>query len=381
MLSNKIHQTEDDHKKWLDDAIKKGTIIKYDFSTFRVIKSIGQGSFGKVFRASSSQFENPVALKAIPINDRFNIELLVNELKQHNKIASHKNILKFYGITIDESKEPPTFILVIEETPVSGTPVDYVNIYKECWELSPGRRPTIEKVVEVLENVNLDRVISEEEIDNLYFSSGVGGKQSGIHSDLSDRTSSSDSDEFFQQRLDEIEETCTDLGMPFKFSVGSDIYQKLSSFRELDSIIVDPEIIGHINNNIKDTINKQFFQQLLQLFVKRLKDSAEPKMLVKHIDDFIDQHDKDREKLFKRLLTLEEHPTFSCLIGFFYGYGICCVDSNHNAFKMYNKAIRNITEKSSLGQLGRLCSKRAIETKCGSKSGWKGVTATSKILY
>ncbi|CAB5369898.1 unnamed protein product [Rhizophagus irregularis] len=42
------------------------------------------------------------------------------------------------------------------ETPVSGTPIDYINIYTECWRNNPDDRPDIQQIVSDLKLINLN---------------------------------------------------------------------------------------------------------------------------------------------------------------------------------------------------------------------------------
>ncbi|GBB96557.1 hypothetical protein RclHR1_02780020 [Rhizophagus clarus] len=42
------------------------------------------------------------------------------------------------------------------ETPVTGTPVDYIDIYTDCWQNNPDDRPDIQKVVSDLKSINLN---------------------------------------------------------------------------------------------------------------------------------------------------------------------------------------------------------------------------------
>ncbi|CAB4426338.1 unnamed protein product [Rhizophagus irregularis] len=54
----------------------------------------------------------------------------------------------------------PRLILEIlngkRETPISGTPIDYINIYTECWRNNPDDRPNIQQVVSDLKLINLN---------------------------------------------------------------------------------------------------------------------------------------------------------------------------------------------------------------------------------
>ncbi|CAG8624561.1 353_t:CDS:2, partial [Acaulospora colombiana] len=49
----------------------------------------------------------------------------------------------------------------IRETPIDGTPLDYVNIYSQAWQGDPNQRPTIENILNYLEKVNLEPVFQK----------------------------------------------------------------------------------------------------------------------------------------------------------------------------------------------------------------------------
>ncbi|CAB5382475.1 unnamed protein product [Rhizophagus irregularis] len=42
------------------------------------------------------------------------------------------------------------------ETPVAGTPIDYLNIYEKCWEDNPDDRPNIQQVLSDLKLINMN---------------------------------------------------------------------------------------------------------------------------------------------------------------------------------------------------------------------------------
>lgn len=51
----------------------------------------------------------------------------------------------------------------LRETPIEGSPLKYVKLYKKCWDGIPKNRPTIEEVVERLNNIEL--IINENKSD------------------------------------------------------------------------------------------------------------------------------------------------------------------------------------------------------------------------
>ncbi|CAG8784511.1 28515_t:CDS:2, partial [Dentiscutata erythropus] len=250
-----------EYREWLDNAIRNNQIIKYDYNTFNDITPIGHGSFGKVSSAISSKVKSKVALKSIKINPDFTIELLVNELKQHNRIGSHNNILKFYGIIEGE----------IEIDDVDNSQPDIINI--------------------------------------------IQGLTNGIDADS----------EIFHELYEVLSSTSnstTNISEALNLAANiNEISISPSNFDEEPVIKIDSKTLEYIDNNIKDS-DKQFLQQLVQLFFNHINSSEEPKSLVNKIEGLIKDYNENSDKAFKKLLKHQGQPTFSHLIGFFYDYGI-----------------------------------------------------------
>ncbi|CAG8557315.1 7169_t:CDS:2 [Diversispora eburnea] len=53
------------------------------------------------------------------------------------------------------------------ETPINGTPVDYIKIYSNAWSDAPEQRPNVEKVLDDLENIQLENVYNNYNNDQL----------------------------------------------------------------------------------------------------------------------------------------------------------------------------------------------------------------------
>ncbi|CAG8498620.1 7047_t:CDS:2 [Diversispora eburnea] len=95
---------------------KDRNIQKYDYKKFKDIKSIAVGGFGIVSCAYSKVLEKHVALKCL--FDENNIDFykaFMNELQNINAVNHHKNIIKFYGVSIDESAEKCYLVLQYAE--------------------------------------------------------------------------------------------------------------------------------------------------------------------------------------------------------------------------------------------------------------------------
>ncbi|RHZ83908.1 hypothetical protein Glove_87g16 [Diversispora epigaea] len=94
-----------------DNVTNGNQIIKYNYSDFKNLKNIGKG-FGMIYRATLINGKKTVALKSIVIANT-NAQLFVNELKKYSRVGSHKNIIRFYGISQKDLKSNE-YILVLE---------------------------------------------------------------------------------------------------------------------------------------------------------------------------------------------------------------------------------------------------------------------------
>ncbi|RHZ51157.1 hypothetical protein Glove_482g29 [Diversispora epigaea] len=95
-----------------ESALKNNYIKKFDYSKFENIERIAIGGFSTVYRANSLNLRKLVALKCLRENDESFYEKFVKELTNILAVNYHDNIIKFYGIVIDPSKE--TYYLVLQ---------------------------------------------------------------------------------------------------------------------------------------------------------------------------------------------------------------------------------------------------------------------------
>ncbi|RHZ84531.1 hypothetical protein Glove_79g14 [Diversispora epigaea] len=81
-------------------------IKKFDYDTFEDIKKIARGGFGSVNRAYSKDLKKQVALKCLHDEGSDNFyNAFMNELQNIIAVNHHKNIVKYYGVSIDFSVE------------------------------------------------------------------------------------------------------------------------------------------------------------------------------------------------------------------------------------------------------------------------------------
>ncbi|CAG8686502.1 8278_t:CDS:2, partial [Scutellospora calospora] len=76
------------------EAIEKGEINSFKYSSFGELKFIGAGGFGDVYSAYLENMKEIVALKKF----RGNEESIIREVKKITKV-DHENIIKLYGVT------------------------------------------------------------------------------------------------------------------------------------------------------------------------------------------------------------------------------------------------------------------------------------------
>ena len=55
----------------------------------------------------------------------------------------------------------------LQETPVKGTPMDYIKLYTNCWILEPDSRPLIHQVLSQLQTMLIEPVFDEGHEEDL----------------------------------------------------------------------------------------------------------------------------------------------------------------------------------------------------------------------
>ncbi|CAB5346648.1 unnamed protein product [Rhizophagus irregularis] len=91
------------------------------------VQKIGFGGFGEVYRANWKSSRNYLALKSFPDFNDVTIKEIVKELKIQREVDFHENIIRFFGVTIENSKK---YWLVMEYAD-GGTLREYL---KKCFD-------------------------------------------------------------------------------------------------------------------------------------------------------------------------------------------------------------------------------------------------------
>ncbi|PKC08766.1 kinase-like protein [Rhizophagus irregularis] len=109
-MSNKEVKDSNYYIDWLEKSIANEYLSYYEYSEFKNIKKIGNGSFGSVSRANWKNTDTILVLKSFN-NSNPTLKEIVNELKLHRDVHFNANIIKFYGITKTETEN---YALVLE---------------------------------------------------------------------------------------------------------------------------------------------------------------------------------------------------------------------------------------------------------------------------
>ena len=76
--------------------------------TFNILKIVGKGNFGRVFKAENKFDHRLFALKQIPITPREDLSKVLQEVENLSKAGKHKNIVKYLDCFLIQEEEKPT---------------------------------------------------------------------------------------------------------------------------------------------------------------------------------------------------------------------------------------------------------------------------------
>nr|CAG8607017.1 12214_t:CDS:2 [Entrophospora candida] len=169
----------------LNDAFHYKLIKSIPYVELEDLTKVDCGKFGSISVAYWPKIRKKVAVKrllAFEEDDTAN-EKFFHELQIQKRVEYHDNIIRILGISQDPCNKDRLLVLqyakdgnlrdylarkhstftwndrfkiafgIVDETPVIGTPQEYVLLYQECWNKTPQLRPNIYTVLQSLERI------------------------------------------------------------------------------------------------------------------------------------------------------------------------------------------------------------------------------------
>ncbi|CAG8520736.1 11596_t:CDS:2 [Diversispora eburnea] len=129
-------------------CIHDANIVHRDLVRLSRLLDTNSNSFvGGMFAYSDPEYlRNPVVYKRSKASDIYSLGVLFWELSSGKPPS-----LEITKIVIHGKRE----------TPINGTPEDYIKIYSSAWNDDPNERPTIENIRESLDNIQFENVFDE----------------------------------------------------------------------------------------------------------------------------------------------------------------------------------------------------------------------------
>ncbi|KAF0416226.1 actin-like ATPase domain-containing protein [Gigaspora margarita] len=132
-----------------------------DFGLSKSLENSTKSIVGGTCAYSDPQYlQNPFLYKRGKPSDIYSLGVLFWELS--SGVPPFKNIKEQTGISF-------RVIAGQRESPVNGTPMDFLNLYNNAWDGNPDLRPSIAKICDKLNNIAMDQIYYGEEIINEHY--------------------------------------------------------------------------------------------------------------------------------------------------------------------------------------------------------------------
>ncbi|CAB5204170.1 HCP-like protein [Rhizophagus irregularis] len=151
MAKKKVIVAELSVIEFLESKFNSFNIKRYKFEELENVRNIESKNFGNVQIATLKENKVSVMLKPIPTDD---IHESVNEIKLMWEAGTHKSILKFYGITKDQTKDD--YFLVLEYVECNTFSDHLQDLYDYLdWNIKAGLALEIAKGLKFLHENNI----------------------------------------------------------------------------------------------------------------------------------------------------------------------------------------------------------------------------------
>ncbi|POG77709.1 kinase-like domain-containing protein [Rhizophagus irregularis DAOM 181602=DAOM 197198] len=196
----------------------------------------------------------------------------------------------------------------LREEPAPNTPKDYVEIYTECWNGEPDKRPTINQIVERLKTIMTKTNISMENDQTIL----------SFHSTLTEELN--------------FNPTNTDTLLNVDNSLHGEMSQIIQNFDKMNTREIVPTSLTNenekkLNKIVNDTVNYTF------KIINEGKESTH----IKNNKDILDYFDNNinSQEIYYLLLTNQNNLDSIFLLGYFNYLGIETVEDDKKAFDLF----------------------------------------------
>ncbi|PKK64692.1 kinase-like protein [Rhizophagus irregularis] len=181
---------------------------------------------------------------------------------------------------------------------VPDTPIDYSNLYIECWSFEPDDRPDMIQVVAKLKeiitkSVNCEQSLSIQQFNNV----------ENIH--IND----------------------------------NNLLQVIQNFDKIDIKEIEPNT-QNINKYIFEEDLSFVVDELVNLYFKKVNEGKEEKMRKQTILNYIDNNGLKLQEIHKWLINNQDDSNFYYLLGYFNFQGIIGEVNKQEAFELFQKAAK-----------------------------------------
>ncbi|RIB10748.1 kinase-like domain-containing protein [Gigaspora rosea] len=141
--------------------VHDGRMMITDFGLSKSLENSTKSIVGGICAYSDPQYlQNPFLYKRDKPSDIYSLGVLFWELS--SGVPPFKNIT-------DQTEISLRVIAGQRESPVNGTPMDFLNLYNNAWDGNPDLRPSIAEIRDKLNNIAMDKIYYGEDIINEHY--------------------------------------------------------------------------------------------------------------------------------------------------------------------------------------------------------------------
>ncbi|GET02861.1 kinase-like domain-containing protein [Rhizophagus clarus] len=194
---------------------------------------------------------------------------------------------------------------------IDGTPIEYSNLYRECWKLEPNERPDMHKIVSTLREI----ISHEQKDDNLL---EIYNLNSSSNEEIIDINHDLILDDISSMNLSYADDSKSNSSSQDQTTVKSSIIGPETHLFDvnINNVIIDKVIKKH---------NKGFtFEQIKQLIIQQ-----------------ISQLNQSSGNIINWLKNNQDKSEYVWFLGLFYYYNIDYNNDTEEAFELFSKAASN----------------------------------------